>query len=177
MLSDQNVNSSFAPHSFGCHLMLCLKDLKVKLPAHNWAKSIYAESDMSLQLCVWWNLYFIVWIQKRCSYSTPWMAIGSCSWQILESLSFLWLRVAQHHLWFLVLCVCVLSRSVRLFATPWIITRQAPLSMGILQAGILVWVTISFSRDSSQPRDWTQVSHIAGRFIWATRESQEYWGG
>ena len=33
------------------------------------------------------------------------------------------------------------------------------------------------SRGSSQPRDRTQVSHIAGRFftIWATREAQEYW--
>ena len=34
---------------------------------------------------------------------------------------------------------------------------------GILQAGILEWVTISFSRRSSQPRDRTWVSHIAGR--------------
>ena len=36
-----------------------------------------------------------------------------------------------------------------------------------------------FSRGSSQPRDWTQVSHIAGRFfiVWATREAQEYWSG
>ena len=41
---------------------------------------------------------------------------------------------------------------------------------GILQARILEWVTIPFSRGSSWPRDWTQVSHIAGRFftIWAT---------
>ena len=32
-----------------------------------------------------------------------------------------------------------------------------------------------FSRVSSQPRDWTQVSHIVGRFFtsWATREAQE----
>ena len=30
----------------------------------------------------------------------------------------------------------------------------------ILQARILVWVTFPFSRVSSQPRDWTQVSHI-----------------
>ena len=45
---------------------------------------------------------------------------------------------------------------------------------GILQARILEWVAISFSRGSSQPRDWTQVSSIAGRFftIWATREAQ-----
>ena len=36
---------------------------------------------------------------------------------------------------------------------------------GILQARILEWVAFPFSRGSSQPRDWTQVSHIAGRFF------------
>ena len=43
---------------------------------------------------------------------------------------------------------------------------------GILQARILEWVSISFSRRSSQPRDWTRVSRIVGRCftIWATRE-------
>ena len=35
---------------------------------------------------------------------------------------------------------------------------------GILQARILEWVAIPFSRRSSQLRDWTQVSHIAGGF-------------
>ena len=35
----------------------------------------------------------------------------------------------------------------------------------ILQAGILEWVAIFFSRGSSQPRDRTWVSHIAGRFF------------
>ena len=41
---------------------------------------------------------------------------------------------------------------------------------GILQARILEWVAISFSRESPQPRDWTQVSCIAGGFFtsWAT---------
>ena len=34
---------------------------------------------------------------------------------------------------------------------------------GILQARILEWVTISFSRGSSQPRDWTCVLCIAGK--------------
>ena len=44
---------------------------------------------------------------------------------------------------------------------------------GILQAKVLEWVAISFSRGSSQPRDWTWVSHIAGRCfnLWATREA------
>ena len=49
--------------------------------------------------------------------------------------------------------------------TPWNVARQAPLSMGILQARILVWVAIPSSRGSSQPRDRTQVSHIAGGFF------------
>ena len=43
---------------------------------------------------------------------------------------------------------------------------------GILQARILEWVAISFSRRASQPKDRIQVFCIAGRFIiiWATRE-------
>ena len=44
---------------------------------------------------------------------------------------------------------------------------------GILQARILEWVVISFSRGSFQPRNRTQVSCTAGRFftLWATRET------
>ena len=44
---------------------------------------------------------------------------------------------------------------------------------GILQARILEWVAIPFSRESSRLRDRTQVSCIAGRFftIWATSEA------
>ena len=36
---------------------------------------------------------------------------------------------------------------------------------GILQVRILEWITIPFSRGSSQPRDRTQVSCIADRFF------------
>ena len=45
----------------------------------------------------------------------------------------------------------------------------------ILQARILVYVVIPFSRESSCPRDQTWVSCIAGRLftIWATREAHE----
>ena len=44
---------------------------------------------------------------------------------------------------------------------------------GILQARVMQWVVISFSRGSSRPRDRTWVSCIAGRFFtnWATREA------
>ena len=45
---------------------------------------------------------------------------------------------------------------------------------GILQARMLEWIAMRSSRGSSQPRNQTQVSHIAGRFFtaWATREVQ-----
>ena len=44
---------------------------------------------------------------------------------------------------------------------------------GILQAKILEWVPIPFSKGSSWPRDRTQVSCIAGEFftVWTTREA------
>ena len=46
---------------------------------------------------------------------------------------------------------------------------------GIFQARILEWVAISFSRRSSWPRDWTQLSCIVGRrfTVWATRDTAE----
>ena len=40
-----------------------------------------------------------------------------------------------------------------------------PMDYTILQARILEWIAYPFSRGSSQPRDRTQVSHIAGRFF------------
>ena len=45
---------------------------------------------------------------------------------------------------------------------------------GILQARILEWVAVLFSRGPSQPGDQTQVSHIAGEFFarWVTGEAQ-----
>ena len=45
----------------------------------------------------------------------------------------------------------------------------------ILQAIILEWVAIPFSRRSSWPRDWTRVCCITGRFftIWATTVSYQ----
>ena len=44
---------------------------------------------------------------------------------------------------------------------------------GILQARLLEWIATSSSRGSSQPRNWTCVSCIAGGFFtkWATREA------
>jgi len=47
------------------------------------------------------------------------------------------------------------------------VTQLCPtfVTYGILQARILEWVAFPFSRGSSQPRDQTKVSHIAGKFF------------
>ena len=47
---------------------------------------------------------------------------------------------------------------------------------GILQARILEWVAIPFSRVTSWPQDWTQVSCITGRFftVWASGEQKHH---
>ena len=47
----------------------------------------------------------------------------------------------------------------------------------IFQARALKWVAISFSRGSSQPRNWTQVFFIAGRHftLWTTREAPPHY--
>ena len=54
-----------------------------------------------------------------------------------------------------------------LFVNPWTEVH------GILQARILKWMVVPFSRGSSQPRDEIQVSCTAGGFFtsWATEET------
>ena len=86
-------------------------------------------------------------------------------------------RMAMSSLW-IVLCLVAQSCPTLCYSMDYV-ACQAPLSMGILQARILEWVAMPSPMGFSQPRDWTQVSHIAGRFftIWATREAQEYWSG
>ena len=61
------------------------------------------------------------------------------------------------------------------FVTPWTVAHQVPLS-NIFQARILEWAAIPYFRGSSQPRDQTRISCIAGEFFtsWTTRESNSY---
>ena len=72
--------------------------------------------------------------------------------------------------------IVLVFSHVWLFESPWAIAHQAPLSMGVLQARILEWVTMPWSRASSQPRDQTGISWIAGRVFtsWAIREAHIY---
>ena len=61
-------------------------------------------------------------------------------------------------------CMCV-SHSVQLFATPWTVAHQAPLSMEFSRQEYWSGLPCPSPRRSSRSRDWTQVSRIAGRFF------------
>ena len=67
--------------------------------------------------------------------------------------------------------LCMLSH-VQLFVILWTITWQSPLSMDFSRQGYWSRVAVSFSRGSSQPRDWTHVSCIDKWVLyhWATWE-------
>ena len=62
---------------------------------------------------------------------------------------------------------------VRLFAALWSIAHQAPLSMGFSRQEYWTGLPFPSSQRSSQSRDRTQLSCIAGRCfnLWATREA------
>ena len=54
---------------------------------------------------------------------------------------------------------------VQLFATPWTVAHQAPLSMEFSRQEYWSGLPCPSPRRSSRSRDWTQVSRIAGRFF------------
>ena len=65
-------------------------------------------------------------------------------------------------------CAFVCAQSIHLWSTLWNPMDCSPPDSsvhGILQARILEWVAMPFSRGSSQSRDQTWVSHTAGRFF------------
>ena len=78
-----------------------------------------------------------------------------------------WKR-AEHRQRPLAAGICLESKSI---VAQLCLTLSDPMDIhGILQARTLEWVTIPFSRGSSWPRNWTQISWFADRFftIWAT---------
>ena len=83
----------------------------------------------------------------------------------------LWTHPRLYTLWVLWLPVCV-AQSCPTLCGPTDCSLPGSSVHGILQASILEWGAIPFSRRPSQPRDRRQVSCIAGGFftVWASRE-------
>ena len=85
---------------------------------------------------------------------------------------FNWLNLKTCLVLFKDVYVCLVTQSCLTLCDPTDCSLPGSSVNGILQARILEWVAVPSSRGSSQPRDWTQVFHNAGRFSprWATRE-------
>ena len=110
---------------------------------------------------IWLGLKFTAYSKRCCSVVTKKACQRKkCSLKIKYSIDFI------------ELCVLVTQLCLTL-CHPMDCSLPGSSVHGILQARILEWVAISFSRGSSQPRDKTQVSCIAGSFftIWTIREA------
>ena len=72
----------------------------------------------------------------------------------------------------LLLLLTEVAQSCRTFCNPMDCSPPGSSIHGIFQGRVLEWVAISFSRESSWPKDQTRVSIIVGRCftVWATRE-------
>ena len=66
---------------------------------------------------------------------------------------------------YLTVCVsmCLVSQSCLTLCNPMDCSLPGSSVHGIFQAIVLEWIAISFSKESSQPRDRTRVSHIVDR--------------
>ena len=111
--------------------------------------------------------------------STPWTPQGSVECR-LESVSrFLSQRTATLQGWLWARCPSAISHCCCwCLVTESCLTLLRPLELGssvhgISQARILEWVSISFSRGSSRPRDRTSMSCVDRQILyhWATREA------
>ena len=117
-------------------------------------------------------------LDQSVATATPGRLVGShpsqcISMWISETKPFVSGRVIDFFLPLCTLCAFFVCFVLSNFCDPTDGNPPGSSVHGILQARLLEWVAILFSSGSSWPRDWTQVSPIAGRFftIWATREA------
>ena len=125
------------------------------------------------------NSYFLQTQCEQCSWVMN-THLHNCSWQPLSLLGFI--EYLNEHLLgsnHAPICLILASGAARHLPAPLPDTRQlsrvTPATYGLWDSpGQNTGVgSLPFSRGSSQPRDWTQVSCIADRFFtsWATREA------
>jgi len=127
-----------------------LVDVYFRIPPHS---PVALHSQYSLRNYLLWSAWKEYWVQK----------------QIIH----LFLQSSQLHIFLLKRKWKLVAQSCLTLSDPVDCSPPGSSVHGILQARILEWVAISFSRGFSRPRDQTRVSCIAGRFFtnWATREA------
>ena len=88
------------------------------------------------------------------------------SWK-LHSNRFHWACLSHNSVCFNQRYVCIEYLKVKVKVAQSCLILCNPMDYtvhGILKARILEWIAVPFSRESSQPSDWTQFSHNAGGF-------------
>ena len=115
--------------------------------------------------------------EEMLSLSAPWAIVHFVQSPILFRVSNFFFNLWTCHLsaYYTSVLTCLVSQSCLTLWDPIDCSPPGSSVHGILQARILEWVSMLSSRGSFQPRDGTQVSHIAGWFftIWATSENSE----
>ena len=135
-----------------------------------------------------------MWKQREVNIRYPHVITSCVAWQLLPGEAyykfFLLLKkksglkglitkmqiLASRHLEETISILCMLlTQSYPTLYNPMDCSLPASSVHGILQARILEWVAIPFSRASSQPKDWTQVSCISGRFstVWESESPEK----
>ena len=130
-----------------------------------------------------WRQLYLKWPCPFLSseYSVPWkkaIGIWNCIYHPWEMNFFVWLSICFQKLMREArILLCLVALSCLTLRDPIDCSPPGSSVHGILQARILERVAILFSRGSSQSRDQTQFSHIAGGFftVWATREAQGFY--
>ena len=100
----------------------------------------------------------------------PWEGSTGSYWVSVSKFCIAWI-LSRDMLHLIVACCCMLRCSV--LVTQSCLTLCDPMACsppgssvhGILQLRILEWIAMPSSKGSSQPRDRTEVSYIAGRFF------------
>ena len=145
---------------FSFHLIFCHFNYSVSWCDHFWDDPVWI-------FCISWTRCLSPFPSYR---SFQLLCLEICSLPLLLSLSspsrtlIMWTLVCSMLSWREV------AQSFPTLCDPVDCSPPGSSVHGILQARILEWVAISFSRGSSQPKDRTQVSCIAGRrfSLWAT---------
>ena len=142
-------------------------------------KNCEAKPRLNKKDC-WDQLWYPPWIfrvgegcRKHYNYLSI-LNLKACLWNVSDMCEHSYACLSVHQ-WATTMLYVLVSQSCPTLCNPMDCSPPGSSVHDILQSRILEWVTIPVSRRSSQPRDRTWVSCIAGRFFttWATREAPQ----
>ena len=133
----------------------------------NWGLII---SSLSLGPKRWGPFQMLWWGGVSC---LPWPVLSWACDSLASRLPGKWTEVSQRQILIIIICVCLVIQWCPTLCDPMDCSLPGSSVHGVLQARVLERVAMPSSRGSSQPRDRTQFSRIAGGFFtdWAIRAS------